>query len=263
MLIFNCTKAASDFFTVTRQGEKISPINPTPCKLISDDIYHLKDNDGNTPKEISEWLVHVIRVQRKPIIFAIEKNTRYVMTFVDLKKGEYQRFITDFIERIANLVQYFGEDLMIMNDDTFDPMLKKFLRLNNEYRFFTRSDRSLQSHLNEITWFFKDTAENSGCLPDTEQVMCFDADMNSMPKQYKGLKYMIYPANQMLFHWLQNYCGYDEKQVRSISERIRQLKQSMSGDITTLEMNTVNEEWDIKNQSGCIPDNVIVFPTKP
>ncbi|MFC3024200.1 DUF6933 domain-containing protein [Vibrio zhugei] len=262
MLIFNCTKAASDFFTVTRKGERISPIDPSPCKLMADDVDYLKGNDGSTPKEISEWLVHVIRVQRKPIVFAIEKDTRYVMTFVDLKKGEYQRFLTDFIERIANLVQYFGEDLMIMNDDTFEPMLNNFLAVNSEYRFFSRSDRSMQSHINEIAWFFKDTAENSGCLPDTEQVMCFDADMNSMLRQYKGLKDMIYPANQMLFHWLRNYCDYDEKQIKDVSERIRELKRAMSGAPMSIEMGTDHEEWDMENQPGSIPDNVIVFPTK-
>lgn len=262
MLIFNCTKAASDFFTVTRKGEKISPIDPTPCKLMTDDIDHLKGNDGSSPKEISEWLVHVIRVQRKPIVFAIEKDTRYVMTFIDLKKGEYQLFLTDFIERIANLVQYFGEDLMIMGDDTFEPMLNRFLAINSEYRFFSRSDRSMQSHINEIAWFFKDTAENSGCLPDTDQVMCFDADMNSMPKQYKGLKDMIYPANQMLFHWLKNYCGYNESQIEDVSHRIRELKQAMSSVPMSIEMSTDHEEWDIENQPESIPENVIVFPSK-
>lgn len=229
MLVFNCTKAASDFFTVTRKGEKISPIAPAPCKLIADDADYLKENDGSAPKELCEWLVHVTRVQRKTIIFAIEKDTRYVMTFVDLKKGEYQQFLTDFIERISNLVQNFGENLMIMNDSTFEPMLESFLSANNEYRFFSRSDRSMQSHINEIAWLFKDTAENSGGLPDTAQVMCFDADMNSMLRQYKGLDDMIYPADQMLFHWLRNYCDYDETQINDVAERIRELKRAMSG----------------------------------
>lgn len=262
MLIFNCSKAASDFFTVTRKGEKISPIEPSPCKLMEDDVDYVKEDDGSTPKELSEWLVHVIRVQRKSIVFAIEKNTRYVMTFIDLKKGEYQRFITDFIERIANMVQYFGEDLMIMDNTTFEPMLNRFQHANSEYRFFSRSDRSMQSHINEVAWFFKDTAKNAGCLPDTDQVMCFDADMNSMLKQYKGLKDMIYPANQMLFHWLRSYCDYDEKQIEDVSERIRELKRAMSGAPMYIEMSTDHEEWDIENQPESIPDNIIVFPTK-
>ncbi|WP_146194546.1 DUF6933 domain-containing protein [Vibrio albus] len=229
---------------------------------MSDDVDYIKDSDGNTPQELSEWLVHVVRVKRKPIIFAIEKDTRYVMTFVDLKKGEYRRFVTDFIARAAKMVRYFGEDLMIMNNDNFQSMLNNFLDVNSEFRFFSRSDRSMQSHINEIAWFFKDTAENSGCLPDTEQVMCFDADMNSMPKQYKGLKDMIYPANQMLFHWLRNYCDYDEQQIEEISERIRELKRAMSGAPMPIKMSTDHEEWDLQNQPESIPDNVIVFPTK-
>lgn len=196
---------------------------------MTDDADYLKGSDGSAPKELCEWLVHVIRVQRKPIVFAIEKDTRYVLTFVDLKKGEYQQFLTDFIERISNLVQSFGENLMILNDSTFEPMLESFLSVNNEYRFFSRSDRSMQSHINEIAWLFKDTAESSAGLPNIEQVMCFDADMNSMLRQYKGLDDMIYPANQMLFHWLRNYCDYDETQINDVSERVREHKKAMFG----------------------------------
>tara|TARA_R110001583_G_scaffold9433_4_gene44764 strand:+ start:10660 stop:10839 length:180 start_codon:yes stop_codon:yes gene_type:complete len=38
MLVFNCTKAATEFFTVTRQGNKISCIEPAPHKTIAESI---------------------------------------------------------------------------------------------------------------------------------------------------------------------------------------------------------------------------------
>ena len=36
MLVFNCTKAAVDFFTVTRKGEKVSDLEPAPHKSIAE-----------------------------------------------------------------------------------------------------------------------------------------------------------------------------------------------------------------------------------
>ncbi|ODS10611.1 DUF6933 domain-containing protein [Vibrio scophthalmi] len=218
MLIFNCSKAASDFFSITRKGVKVSPVAAAPCNLLSDDIKHIKNDDGNTPAELNEWLIHVVRVQCKPIVFAIEQNTRYIMTFVDLKKGDVQLFITDFIERLANMIQYSGEDLMVMNNRTFEPMISKFLEANNEYRFYDRSDKSMQSHINDVSWHFKHTAQSANCLPTAEQAMYFDRGINHMPKTYKGLTEILWPEEAMLYHWLKNYCGHSDAQISEIKK---------------------------------------------
>lgn len=63
MLVFNCTKAASDFFTVSRRGQKLTPIEGKPTESISE--------AGTALEPISQWLVHVIKVQRKNVIVAM------------------------------------------------------------------------------------------------------------------------------------------------------------------------------------------------
>ena len=54
MLIFNCTKAAAEFFTSTRKGKKISPISPTPkIELAKEPILH--------DHQRWHWMVHVTK----------------------------------------------------------------------------------------------------------------------------------------------------------------------------------------------------------
>jgi len=257
MLIFNCTKAASDFFSVTRKGEKITPVEEAPTKMLIDDFNTVKDNSGNIPDELSQWLVHVIRVQRKPIVFAIEQKTRYVMTFVDLKKGDVEKFIVDFMERMVNTVEFFADDLMILNQDRFEPMIEAFITDNSVFRFFDRSNQSMQTHINDVSYHFKQTAQNTGCLPTTEQVMYFDAGMNEMPKYYKGLRDIIFPSEQMLYHWLRNYGNYSEKELKQASESINELRREFFS--TAPFDSDSNAEQSIPEE---LANNVIPFPSK-
>jgi hypothetical protein len=74
MLIFNCTEAASKFFSRVHKGKKITRVESPPSPVIEDD----------GPDESAEqWLVHAVTVQRKHVLFAIHIPTRYCMIFAD------------------------------------------------------------------------------------------------------------------------------------------------------------------------------------
>lgn len=93
MLIFNCTEAASNFFSRVSKGKKITPVEKPPSPVIEDD--ELGDLD-------EQWLVHAISVQRKHVLFVIHVRTRYCMIFADAKKADIEGFVRRFSERWIN-----------------------------------------------------------------------------------------------------------------------------------------------------------------
>jgi len=60
MLIFNCTEAASKFFSRVHKGKKVTPLDPNPPSSIIED-HELSGAD-------EQWLVHAITVQRKHVL---------------------------------------------------------------------------------------------------------------------------------------------------------------------------------------------------
>lgn len=115
MLVFNCTKAACEFFTVTRKGQKQTPVVAPPSKLFNEDSEHLLDKKGNKP-ELMQWFIHAIKVKRKHVLVAMELNSRYSMLFADLKKGDVQGFIGIFHERLLNNMQWYGESIDVFDE---------------------------------------------------------------------------------------------------------------------------------------------------
>ena len=80
MLILNCTKAAAELFTTTRQGKKKTPIQPLPTFSISD-----VEHKG---QQLSQWLIHTKKIHRKNVMVVMHVPTRFSMVFCGLKKGE-------------------------------------------------------------------------------------------------------------------------------------------------------------------------------
>ena len=94
MLIFNCTKAAADFFTSTKKGEKSSPIEPAPYKTIAESIAMA---DVSTDSEHQwHWLIHAKKVKRKNVLIVMDYQSRFAITLTGLKKGNEFPFLKLF-----------------------------------------------------------------------------------------------------------------------------------------------------------------------
>ncbi|MBX9703083.1 MAG: hypothetical protein K2X39_02910, partial [Silvanigrellaceae bacterium] len=89
MLIFNCTKAAADFFTTTRKGKKISPLSPAPKIGLSEEPI-LHDHHR------WHWMVHVTKFGHKNVLLAMDTESRFCMIFWGLRKGNIQNFLEQF-----------------------------------------------------------------------------------------------------------------------------------------------------------------------
>lgn len=216
LLVFNCTKAAETFFSVTRNGQKESPIQAPPTSEITD-----TSEEGVL---LSPWILHAIRVDSKHVIIAMEVNTRFSMFFADLKKGDVFGFVSLFFERWFNHMEVIGKSTKFYEEDTFEGIFARFSEVHNQAILFcTRGNSSVQGSINRNTERFKKKVFDSGCLPNNfEQATNFDMFVNSMPR--KGIKKredIFFPDDEMFVIWNRDYYASSEETVLDIRSRLR------------------------------------------
>jgi hypothetical protein len=219
MLIFNCTEAASNFFSRVHKGKKITPVEKPPSPVIEDD----------EPDEFAEqWLVHAKTVHRKHVLYVIHVQTRYCMIFADAKKADVAGFIQRFTERWMNglMRDALHHDALQWVGDNAMP--ERIFESCRQYKLYKRGHRSAQGHLGEIAWIFEDYAAEWGCLPPDE-IMAgrFDAKMNGFIRGNKSVKGYLVPDEEMMAHWMRQYCGLDESVIHDARNRRDEVKREI------------------------------------
>jgi hypothetical protein len=219
MLIFNCTEAASKFFSRVHKGKTITPVDTKPPSSV------IEDDELNGADE--QWLVHAITVQRKHVLLVIHVKTRYCLILADAKKADVEGFVEWFKERWREglIRDAINHDLMQWIDAG---MMTDRMELSREHRFYRRGHRSAQKHIEQIAWFFEDCAAEWGCLPQGERAAIgFDAQMNSQIRNAKERKEYFRPDEEMLAHWLRQYCGVEKPGVQAALERRREAEREI------------------------------------
>ncbi|EOG1048699.1 hypothetical protein ACK24S_003600 [Vibrio fluvialis] len=258
MLMFNCTKTAAEFFTVTRLGKKLSPLEPSPTPKAGDTQH------DNQP--VSAWLVHAIKVQRKNVLIAMHMQTRYAMVFTGLRKGDWAEFFNQWLERLFNNMQFFGEEFELCDEASFHTMFNQFIRLHPKPYFCQRGDRSVQSHINDVAWHFEYRVHQVGSLPDgQEQCASFDEWVNDMIRSTKTQKDYFHPDEEMFLLWMGHYGDLDSSEEPLIRQYFQSLRRQMFSDLSEDENmaeleNSMNAALnDYYESRPSIPDNVLDF----
>lgn len=236
MLIFNCTEAASKFFSRVHKGQKITPVDPKPPSPI------IEDDEPDSSSE--QWLVHAISVLRKNVLFVIHVKTRYCVVLPDIKKADVEGFVERFIDRWIGGVMLHAVHHDIARWVDAEQMLDRSRQVCGARKFYRRSHRSAQKHIDEIAGIFHDKAAHAGCLPpDETAVMVFDAQMNDTPRHSKGVKDFYFPDEEMIVHWLRRYCALDEAEVQAAKERRKQVYR----EIAAIRHKAFLEEYELRN----------------
>lgn len=219
MLIFNCTEAASNFFSRVHKGKKITPVEKPPSPVIEDDA---------AGEFTEQWLVHAVTVQRKHVLYVIHVPTRYCMIFADAKKADIEGFIRRFADRwVEGLIRHAGNHDMLRWVDP-ERMMERLQQGCRESVFYKRGHRGAQKHISEISWFFEDCAAEWGTLPSDEfSAARFDGNVNDTPRSSKGHKDFYYPDEEMVAHWLRRYAGLDEAGVDAALDRRMEVKREI------------------------------------
>lgn len=238
MLIFNCTKAAQDFFTVTRKGQKQTIVEASPCKDMSEDIQHLSSSIENPPR-IQQWLLHAVSIKRKHCLIAVEVNTRFSVTLAGVKKANWDEFLELFKTYLSAQMLEYGREHDVWSMAGAKDIIQSTLDHFADARFFQRSDRSVQARINTVVQDLRYWAEEDPMLlADEDMLLNFNGFQNRMmckSKAYPDEMYIV-PNQEMLLVWRQLYQGATAKQVAATRQQLKEYEknrmQALIGNLT-------------------------------
>ena len=254
MLIFNCTKAAADFFTTTRKGNKLSPMSPTPKVGLSEEPT-MHDHQR------WHWMVHVKKFGHRNALLAIDTDSRFCMLFWGIKKGNVQNFLEQFHERLSlhmiAVINMGGQD-----ETTVETSMKAFFESHQEYAFIQRIDRSVQGHINDV--FMRLQFEQrlwEEDVPTDEELFLSDLRHNDTPRKRKQDKDYKFPTQELFHTWLSRYANLGKQDIDQIINQYRQANSKLWGFPFDFDLNIDDLNFD-KNEpefAEALSDNVISF----
>ncbi|WP_445776010.1 DUF6933 domain-containing protein [Shewanella sp.] len=206
MLVFNCTKAAVEFFTVTRQGQKVSDLEPAPHKTIAESIEtpvfpNGVDTDNNGEFQW-QWVLHCVSIKRKRYLMAMDYQSRFCITVLAGKKGDIYQFLNTFEPMLKacfhSLANESGVDTVEVENcvDHYD-------REVNDCAFYPRSDRSVQAHLNDVHWHLERHCYEDGMLLEDVDLLGFNLFSGQFPRNSKHKKEHFFPNEEFVNQWQQ------------------------------------------------------------
>ncbi|MCW8932032.1 MAG: hypothetical protein OQL19_17590 [Gammaproteobacteria bacterium] len=222
MLIFNCTKAAVDFFTSTKKGKKSSPIEPAPHKTIAESIAKTEVSTDNEHQW--HWLVHAKKVKRKNVLIVMDYHSRFTITLTGLKKGDelaflnlFEHHLTVHVHEIMALLanNVAGNALAIENS------LGLYANHHHSCAFYQRGDRSVQNHINDVLWHFEYLADEMGEIPQGVDLIGFDVSVNRLLRKRQADKDYFYPQHEFLHDWLTHYGECSEPEADNFIEGLK------------------------------------------
>ncbi|KTD20373.1 DUF6933 domain-containing protein [Legionella londiniensis] len=214
MLVFNCTKAAADFFTTVRKGNKLSPMSPVPKKkFIDEPVLHSHQQ--------WHWMVHVKKIARRNVLLAMDMDSRFCMIFWGIKKGNVQSFLEQFHDRlglhVVSVINLGGQDESISKKS-----MDSFVESHHEYAFVQRGDRSVQAHIKDVFFNFQyEQFRWEDDIPTEEELFFSDLRHNDTPRRRRHDKDYIFPTEIMFMTWLSRYANVDEQTIAHAMSQFR------------------------------------------
>ncbi|AOY00141.1 hypothetical protein [Jeongeupia sp. USM3] len=204
MLLFQCSGAACEALTSTRKGQVASWIGAEPVD----------------PASAWVWQLHAVKIDRKLVYVAMQRDTRFAMAFWGLKKGDGEALLRLFVERLVNHLLWLNQGIGWLDEVAADAAIERLLLQHRDFRFAAGGDRSVQTHINDVVHACRDAVWEVGYLPDNqEEAAGIDGQQNRMLRSVRGGDYFV-PDEELLCHWLQSCAGADAVQIEAVRERI-------------------------------------------
>ena len=228
MLIFNCTKAAQDFFTVTRSGKKQTIVEAPPTKDMSEDAQHLNYEDGS-PAKPQQWLLHAVSIKRKHCLVAMEVDTRFSIIVMSVAKADVDDFLQYFYSFLSAQMSAYGETYGIWPASESDVIVKSCFAHTQEVHFFKRSERSVQTQMNEVVrWLREDVDEYPDLLTNNVMIADYIEHTNDTLRKSRAFpeKDYIIPVEEMFIYWQREYQGANPEQLEATREMLVDIRRS-------------------------------------
>ena len=207
MLIFNCTKATEDFFTVNQDGEKKSLVEVPFCEDMAEDIQHLKHDDGSEVLPF-QWVLHTVSIKNNNYLVAMEVDSRFAAVVNMERHNDIMHYLQYFIAVLSSQMLVYGQERGVWTESDVANIVGNCVAHTADVHLFRRSDRSVQAQINEVVRTLKSWAQDKpGQLKGDSGMLRFCQAVNGELR--KSLAFpeqeSILPVEKMLGFWQQHY----------------------------------------------------------
>jgi hypothetical protein len=149
MLIFNCTKAAAEFFTTTYKGKKTIPVLPSAYKTITEAIENDNCDIEKTNNFKWQWIVDCISIKRKKYFMVIDYLTNYCLAFPTTPQGNNISFIDEFNKFLLVNFSFWATQKGVTTDEIAEYVMR-YHTATKSCSFYQRTDSAVQESLESI-----------------------------------------------------------------------------------------------------------------
>ncbi|MEJ6080169.1 hypothetical protein MT391_16780 [Vibrio sp. 1-Bac 57] len=212
MLVFNCTKAAAEFFSVTRQGKKQSCIEPAPHKTIAESVATPVFPDGFDSTENDEfqwqWVVHCVSIKRKKYLLVMDYHSRYCILFPAGKKGDDIAFLNSFETNLKANFRYWVDNTPMapkIDQSEATGYIEQYNTAVNTCVFHQRGDRSVQAHMKEVVWHLEGLCEKQGPITERLDCLLFSVTASKILRKRPNEKDYFQANEDFYAYWLASF----------------------------------------------------------
>ncbi|MCW1828084.1 hypothetical protein OLZ31_14620 [Enterobacter asburiae] len=196
MIIFHCSAAAAVHLDGNRRGK--DSLFPT----LADEG---KPFSTSPADNIFRWVVHAVKIGHATCLIAMEVKTRWVHVIHQVRKGDLQGFLARLSTRFINGIEWSEADLSVLTPTEMGAAIDTYLAQHHELRFSRQTDRSVMSHIAQVSSEYRDVWQNVGAFPENEETaLSFDLRLNATLRSTRGSEYWL-PVEAMLTQWLNAY----------------------------------------------------------
>jgi len=175
--------------------------------------------EKNPPQEEADtgaviWYAHRVTIMRRKCIIAMELQSRYTMVFCGLTKPDFHNFAQLFGQRLLQEACVITQLQEPLPDADVQLLCELANEVSMEQSFACHSDRSVQSHINQVKEHLEDLVLRGGYpLPESpDDSMRFGLLANDMLRKTKNHKDYFVPLEVYADFWL--------GMIRHVKERV-------------------------------------------
>ncbi len=189
---FNCTKNFKDNVCSAMQSTHVDD------KAINQDM---------------QWVMHSFQSRRKNCVIAMHVASRYSILFSDINKMNTTAFFELLMVRLYNEMNF----LCGLDEVRGQRALKK---LGNyaEFHYCHGYSRSVQVHINDVIFHFRDQIDQAGRLPkNNDEMFSSGYFVNRLMRTTVNNPEYFYPAEKMVNFWMRSFID-EEKLSESAND---------------------------------------------
>lgn len=146
-----------------------------------------------------QWVVHVVKIGRSACLIAMEFTTRWVHVIHQVRKGDVNGFVERLNGRLINGIEWPGADFSLFTTEQMEAAIELYFTQHRDLRFFQQTDRSVITHINQVSARYQDVYHSIGAFPsDEETALEFDLRSNHDWRCRKGEPFDLIVDEKML-----------------------------------------------------------------